>query len=186
MRVSARERERCEGNASIHPTFHGRHVTSPAITLSQASKKSKLSLFMFVIIEFSRRGVPFILAATTTTAQDVARQRGILSGAKIAIFVLFPFQDERRSRTCLLTAKTRFWPRSAESKVGSYIHSLFLRGKNDGREGGRKFPPTSETPSDPPRRAVSSSCIAARGERYILLTGHASPRHYAVRLHINQ
>ena len=137
---------------------------------------------MFVIIEFSRRGVPFILAATT--AQDVARQRGILSGAKIAIFVLFPFQDERRSRTCLLTAKTRFWPRSAESKVGSYIHSLFLRGKNDGREG--------ESSRQRQRRrlirrvAVSSSCIAARGERYILLTGHASPRHLAVRLHINQ
>ena len=40
VRESERLRERCQGNASSRPTFHGRAVTSPTVTLSQASRKN--------------------------------------------------------------------------------------------------------------------------------------------------
>ena len=79
----------------------------------------------------------------------------------------------------MLTAKTRFRPRSSESRVGlHYGHSFFV-GKTTG---GRKFPPTSGTrasPSEVCTARASPRLHALQSERYTFLSGHASPRQFA-------
>ena len=149
-----RVRERCQGNASSRPTFHGRAVTSPTVTLSQASGKN-------MSVHCSRSRSP-----TLNSRVGNGGVRGVLTVYHHSRCRCGSKNCSARGIAIANRAKKRNLFAHREDAISAavgrkYIHSFFV-GKTTGE---RKSPPTSEidaATSDTPRR---------RPRHYALLRG---------------
>ena len=102
-RERERERDAKEMHPSVYPTLRGHQITSSAraITISQASKKSQLSLLMLTTIEFSRSGRGAKLSLEPP--QDVARHKNWQTRKSM----LFAFRNERRGGKLVCSPRRR-------------------------------------------------------------------------------